>query len=147
MYNEYWRTRCLQKFAQICAISSLNIEMGQALLPQCRPCTATCFAHPASYPTTKAYCASFGALESQAPQRVTGLAQVDVFKREFACWTKQFSTGWGRVRTRRDNYFMACTGREKIKVFEMNQTLLLQCRPCAATCFAHLASYPITRAH
>ena len=78
-------------------------------------------------------------MESQAPQRVTGLAQVDVFKREFACWTKQFSTGWGRVRTRRDNYFMACTGREKIKVFEMNQTLLLQCRPCIATCFAQLA--------
>ena len=39
----------------ICVISNLNIEMGQALLPQCRPCTATCFAHLASYPTTRAY--------------------------------------------------------------------------------------------
>ena len=47
----------------------------------------------------------------------------------------------------RDNYFMACTIHEKIKVFEMNQTLLLQCRPCTATCFAHLASYPATRAY
>ena len=54
-------------------------------------------------------------MESQAPQRVTGLAQVDVSNREFACWTKQFSTGWGRVRTRRGNYFMGCTGRKKNK--------------------------------
>ena len=72
---------------------------------------------------------------SQASQRATGLAHVIVFKREFACWTKQFPTGGGRVRTGRDNYFMACTGREKIKVFEMNQTLLPQCRPCTGTCY------------
>ena len=39
----------------------------------------------------------------------------------------------------RGNYSMACTVHEKIKVFEMSQTLLPQCRPCIATCFAHLA--------
>ena len=51
----------------------------------------------------------------------------------------------GRVRTGRDNYFMACTGREKIKVFETNQPLLPQCRPCTGTCY-HLIAKEEARA-
>ena len=42
-----------------------------------------------------------------------------------------------RVGTGRDNYFMACTVHEKIKVFEMSYTHLRCSRPCIATCFAH----------
>ena len=37
----------------------------------------------------------------------------------------------------RDNYFMACTVHEKIKVFEMSYTQLRCSRPCITTCFAH----------
>ena len=48
-----------------------------------------------------------------------------------------FLCAGARVGTGRDNYFMACTVHEKIKVFEMSYTHLRCSRPCIATCFAH----------
>ena len=112
--------------------------MSQTLLPQCRPCIAACFAHT-----------SLATRPPEFTERVWGSWTVlplnrSIVLRKWFCPKAGLHVGQGsfqqagsRIRTGRDNYFMACTVHEKIKVFEMSYTHLRCSRPCIATCFAH----------